>query len=72
MYANSEVIYIKSRLVQMICIFNALKSVIYRLVLFKALSSVDKWGGQLKTTKRSIRDFMILELKGIKNSKIKI
>ena len=35
-------------------------------------SSIDKWGGQLKTTKRGIRDYMILELKGIKNYKTKI
>ena len=27
--------------------------------------SIDKWGGQLKTTKRDIRNYMILELKGI-------
>ena len=26
------------------------------------LSSIDQWGGQLKTTKREIRDYMILEL----------
>ena len=32
----------------------------------EALSSIGKWGGQLKTTKREIRDYMILELKGIK------
>ena len=25
-------------------------------------SSIGKWGGQLKTTKREIRNFMILEL----------
>ena len=24
-------------------------------------SSIDKWGGQLKTTKREIQDFIILE-----------
>ena len=35
-------------------------------VFSKTLSSIDKWGDQLKTTKRGIRDFMILELKGIK------
>ena len=35
-------------------------------------SSIDKGGGQLKTTKREIRDYMILELKGIKNYKTKI
>ena len=26
------------------------------------ISSIGKWGGQLKTTKREIRDYMILEL----------
>ena len=29
-------------------------------------SSIGKWGGQLKMTKREIRDFMILELEGVK------
>ena len=28
--------------------------------------SIDRWGGQLKMTKRSVRNFMILELKDIK------
>ena len=36
------------------------------------MSSIDKWGGQLKTIKRENRDFMILELKSIKNCKPKI
>ena len=31
-----------------------------------------KWGGKLKTIKRKNRDFMIWELKGIKNYKLKI
>ena len=44
----------------------------YKLFTPTVLSSADKWGGQLKTTKRDIRDFMILELKGIKNYKTKI
>ena len=35
----------------------------------EALSSIDKCGGQLKTTKREIRDYMIWELKGMKNYK---
>ena len=48
------------------------ESVFQRVVFSKTLSSVDKWGGQLKRTKRDIRDFMILELKGIKNYKTKI
>ena len=42
-----------------------------RFAFFKALSSRDKWGGQLKTTKWDIQYFMILELKGIKNYKTK-
>ena len=29
-------------------------------------SSIGTWGGQLKTAKQEIRNFMILELKGIK------
>ena len=29
-------------------------------------SSIGTWGGQLKSTKQEIRNFMILELKGIK------
>ena len=33
---------------------------------FFSYSSIDKWGGQLKTIKRDVRDFMILEFKGIK------
>ena len=33
---------------------------------FFKYSSIVKWGDQLKTTKQSIRDFMICELKGIK------
>ena len=32
--------------------------------LFK--SSMSKWGGQTKTTKQKIQDFMIWELQGIK------
>ena len=39
---------------------------------FLRYSSIGKWGGQLKTTKRENRDNMILELKGIKNYKTKI
>ena len=39
---------------------------------FLVMSSIDKWGGQLKTIKRENRDFMILELKSIKNCKPKI
>ena len=35
-------------------------------------SSIDKGGRQLKTTKREIRDYMNLELKGIKNYKTRI
>ena len=35
-------------------------------------STIDKWGGLLKTTKGEIRNFMIWELKGIKNYKTKI
>ena len=31
------------------------------LFQFQVMSSIAKWGGQLKTTKREIRDFMILE-----------
>ena len=38
---------------------------------FFSYSSIDKWGGQPKTIKRDIRDFMILEFKGIKNYKTK-
>ena len=33
---------------------------------FLKYSSIGKWGGQLKTTKREIRNVMILELKGMK------
>ena len=29
-------------------------------------SIIDKWGGQLKTTKQEIQNFIILGLKGIK------
>ena len=36
-------------------------------MLFFKYSSIGKWRGQLKTTQREIRNFMILELKGIKN-----
>ena len=35
-------------------------------------STIDKWGGLLKTTKGEIRNFMIWELKSIKNYKTKI
>ena len=31
-----------------------------------------KWGGQLKTAKQKVRDFMICELKAINNYKTKI
>ena len=31
-----------------------------------------KWGGQLKTAKRKVRDFMICELKGINIYKTEI
>ena len=31
-------------------------------------SSIGQWGSQLKTTKREIQDFMIWELKGIKQN----
>ena len=36
------------------------------LFQFQIMSSIGKWGGQLKTTKREIPDFMILELQGTK------
>ena len=35
-------------------------------MLFLKYSSIGKWGGPLKSTKQEIRDFIILELKGIK------
>ena len=41
-------------------------------MLFLKYSSIGKWGGQLKTTKREIRNFIILELKCIKNNKTKM
>ena len=41
-------------------------------MLFFNYSGIGKWGSQLKTTKQEIQDFMILELKGIKNYKTKI
>ena len=31
------------------------------LFQFQVMSSIAKWGGQIKMTKREIRDFMILE-----------
>ena len=34
---------------------------------FLKYSSIGKWGGQLKTTKQEIRNFMILKLKGTRN-----
>ena len=43
----------------------------YNYAFFK-YSSIGKWGGQLKTTKREIRDYMIWELKGIKNYKTEL
>ena len=35
-------------------------------IITEKKNSIDKWDSQPKTTKRDIRDFMILELKGIK------
>ena len=35
-------------------------------IFSRSESSIGKWGEQIKTTKRDIRDFMILKLKGIK------
>ena len=42
------------------------------MAFFLEPSSIGKWGGQLKMTKQEIQDFMIWELKGIKNYKTKI
>ena len=35
-------------------------------MLFLKYISIGKWGGPLKSTKQEIRNFIILELKGIK------
>ena len=42
-----------------ILVFNMQKIFVY---VVPSLSSIGKWGGQLKTTKRKIWDLMILEL----------
>ena len=47
--------------------YQEMKKIVNEVITsFFSYSSIDKWGGQLKTIKRDVRDFMILEFKGIK------
>ena len=47
--------------------YQEMKKIVNEVITsFFSYSSIDKWGGQLKTIKRDVRDFMVLEFKGIK------